>query len=102
MSVSCVTESTILSRVRYFDLCHFLLRDQTVTTTRFERIQTGRYWILHSCERATSLTLTYDHMMIYKMSQDESGVLVFREAVRAISDPLKRGRQAEGANVQHT
>ena len=33
---------------------------------------------------------------------DESGVWVFRDAVWAISDSLKRGRQAEGADVQHT
>ena len=33
---------------------------------------------------------------------DESGVWVFREAVRAVTDSLKCGKQAEGVDWQRT
>ena len=37
-----------------------------------------------------------------KVAGDESGVWVFLEAVRVISDSLKCGRQDEGIDGQHT
>ena len=37
-----------------------------------------------------------------KVAGDESGVWVFWEALRGITDSLKHGRQDEGVDGQHT